>query len=75
MTFPVHDWQFWVVTVAALLGAWRVLRTLLAVARTPKGETPACPGCDSCGAASSAPARGEGLVQLGAGRSGTRADS
>lgn len=69
MTFPLHDWQFWVVTLAALLGAWWVLRSLLAVARTPKGQTPTCPGCNSCGAESAVPAKGgEGLVQLGGGR-------
>jgi hypothetical protein len=26
MTFPVHDWQFWVVTIIAAFAAWMVLR-------------------------------------------------
>ncbi|MDX2115680.1 MAG: hypothetical protein SFZ24_08685 [Planctomycetota bacterium] len=29
MSVPVGDWQFWVVTAAALLGAWWIWRSVL----------------------------------------------
>ena len=29
MSFPVHDWQFWVATLAALGALWFLLRPLL----------------------------------------------
>lgn len=31
MTFPLHDWQFWVVTGAALLAALWLLRGILPI--------------------------------------------
>ncbi len=39
---PWHDWQFYVVTAAALLGAWSLLRQL-APRSGPSG--PACGAC------------------------------
>ncbi len=38
---PWNDWQFWIVTLAALAAAGAVVRPLLP--RRSKG--PACPGC------------------------------
>lgn len=29
MKFPLHDWQFWVVTALAGLALWWILRSLL----------------------------------------------
>ena len=29
MPFPIHDWQFWVASFAALTAAWFLLRPLL----------------------------------------------
>jgi hypothetical protein len=39
---PWHDWQFWLVTAAALVAAWFVLRTVLP---RRKDAGPGCPGC------------------------------
>lgn len=29
MKFPIHDWQFWVVSFAALAAVWYMTRSLL----------------------------------------------
>ena len=29
MPFPIHDWQFWLVTAIAVVAAWFVLREVL----------------------------------------------
>lgn len=36
MSFPVDDWQFWVVTICAAACAWFVLRPLLPRALAPR---------------------------------------
>jgi hypothetical protein len=64
------DWQFLVVTLAALAGALVLLKPLLA-ARRAKPQSGACGRCSSadCGKESAVPAGGPtGLVTLGAGR-------
>jgi hypothetical protein len=54
-SLPWADWQFWVVTVAAAAGLWRLVQPLLA--RRPKGEA-ACGHCAAGAAACAAkPAR------------------
>jgi hypothetical protein len=35
---PLHDWQFWVVSVAALWGAWAMTRQLLPLKRKGRGK-------------------------------------
>ncbi len=44
---PISDWQFWIVTFLALLGAWRGVRSLV-----PRRGA-ACGGCSSGDRASS----------------------
>ncbi len=48
---PWHDWQFWVVTVAASWGAWTLLRQMV-----PKSD-PSAPACGSCASGSAACAK------------------
>lgn len=64
MSLPVGDWQFWVVSLIAVGGAWLVVKPL--VARKGKAE----PGCANCtfGAASIQHRPASPLVQLGGGR-------
>ena len=70
MSFGV-DWQFVIVTLAALWGAWILLRPLLPTrkAKTASGETGACARCSAgTPCASNGGARGtSGLVTLGSG--------
>lgn len=40
---PVHDWQFWVVTAAALVALLVVLRPFLPARKGARSS--ACPGC------------------------------
>ncbi len=51
-SLPLHDWQFWVATVLAVLALWLTLRPLLP-ARNKKNA--ACPGCPSGSAAQKPP--------------------
>lgn len=50
---PVSDWQFWIVTLAAVYGLWRVIKIFL-----PRKDKQA--GCTHCasGAAASRKKRG-----------------
>lgn len=60
---PITDWQFWVVTLAAALGLFQLLRTL-----RPGRDGAPCPTCASGKAACAKPAAqppGPRLVQLG----------
>lgn len=50
---PVDDWQFWIVTAAALWGAFAVARPFLPRKAKPTGG---CPGC-AAGAAAMRPKR------------------
>lgn len=62
------DWQFLVVSLAALWGAWALLRPLLRWRAARKRALPACARCaagESCGTAE--PAKNGGLVTIGAG--------
>ncbi len=36
MSFPINDWQFWVASLAALAGAWFILRPLIPYKRKRK---------------------------------------
>jgi hypothetical protein len=36
MAFPVHDWQFWVVTLLALVALYAVARSLIPAGLWPK---------------------------------------
>jgi hypothetical protein len=49
---PVHDWQFWVVTLLALGGAWLVAKPFLPKRRSMSEGDPSCPTCASGSAAS-----------------------
>jgi hypothetical protein len=64
------DWQFAVVTLAALWGAWAILRPLLRWRAARKAA--ACPRCAAGEACASqregAGPRGQPLVQIGSGR-------
>jgi len=44
MSFPVLDWQFWVVSAVAGIGLWRLIKQFLP---TPS-KSDGCPGCDQC---------------------------
>jgi hypothetical protein len=58
---PIDDWQFWVVTLAAALGFFQLLRTL-----RPTRDGAPCPSCATGTAACAKPApQGPRLVQLG----------
>ncbi len=59
------DWQFAIVTLAALWGAWILLRPLLS-SRKASGKSGACGSCSSSCAKDSA-GGGSGLVSLGGG--------
>lgn len=65
------DWQFLVVTAAALWGMWILLRPFLPRRRKDEEEAAACPRCTASGSCASKPARaegaGSGLVTLGSG--------
>lgn len=52
---PWHDWQFWVVTAAAVLSLWTLLRPFL-----KRGDANA-PNCGSCAAGAAACARPSAL--------------
>jgi hypothetical protein len=41
MRLPVEDWQFYVVSFAALFGVWVLVRTLL----PRRSSSSPCPGC------------------------------
>lgn len=49
---PLHDWQFWVVSLLALWGLWLLARPLLPVRKSSNADEAGCPNCAS-GAASS----------------------
>jgi hypothetical protein len=74
MAVPIGDWQFYVVTAAALCGAVAIVRPLFTRRKANADGSPAaCPHCASgtaaCSKASPAPAAGgERLVTLGSGR-------
>lgn len=62
------DWQFWVVTLAALWGAVAIVRPILR--RRKEAADAACPHCaagNACAKKPEPPA-GERLVTLGGGR-------
>lgn len=67
---PVHDPQFWIVTAAALVGLWTLLRQFRP---SRSDEGPACGGCAAGAAAcakprtteADAPGAGSGLVRIG----------
>lgn len=59
------DWQFVAVTLAALWGAWLLLRPLLSRKAGPK--TGACGSCSSSGCTKDSAVSGSGLVSLGGG--------
>lgn len=65
------DWQFVIVSLAALWGAWAILRPLLRSRAARRAESAACAHC-SAGHACAAPkvAANDSLVTLGAGRIG-----
>lgn len=75
-SLPWHDWQFYVVTVAALWGAWRFLSPLLP--RRPGAAAAPCGSCASGAAAcarkpetaalTASPGPNAPLVKIGAGR-------
>jgi len=44
---PIGDWQFWIVTLVAGLGLWKLVRTFW-----PKRKTTGCTHCASGSAAS-----------------------
>lgn len=44
---PIGDWQFWVVTLVAAVGLWKIVRMLW-----PKKRTSGCSHCASGSAAS-----------------------
>jgi hypothetical protein len=48
---PLHDWQFWIVTLLALGGGWIVMRTVLPARRRNATGDPTCPNCASGSAA------------------------
>lgn len=76
------DWQFLVVTAAALWGVWILLRPFLPRRRKEEeeGAAAACPRCTASGSCASrasgrtgnAGVGGSGLVTLGSGSSGGR---
>ncbi len=78
---PWHDWQFYVVSAAAVWGAWSLLRQLL------PSSGPAGPACGACAAgagacacarkpaAAEAATQGPPLVMLGDRRRGDNAVS
>ena len=58
MSFPLDDWQFWVVTLVAVASVLPIVRVLV-----PKASRDdACPGCTTC--ESEAPPPGQ-LVTIG----------
>jgi hypothetical protein len=67
------DWQFLVVTAAALWGLWILVRPFLR-----RQEKPGCPNCAASGHCQSQPARGGGggerLVTLGSGPRSARSE-
>ena len=74
------DWQFLVVTAAALWGLWILLRPFLPRRRKEQEEAAgdaACPRCSASGSCASKPAKSggaadSGLVTLGSGGMGKR---
>jgi hypothetical protein len=48
---PIHDWQFWVVTAAAIVCAINLVRQMI-----PRQGAPACGNCAAGAAACSRPA-------------------
>jgi len=50
MSFPVSDWQFWVVTVAAMGSFWALVKPFL-----PGGKSETNSPCSHCGVAAGAP--------------------
>jgi hypothetical protein len=42
---PLHDWQFWTVSLLAALGLWIVARPFLPRRKNREGDAPACPNC------------------------------
>ena len=68
MTIPVADWQFWIVTLVALFGLVKLVRTVLPDKKKPNAPCPHCAsGSAACAKTSSVPtaATGEKLVTLG----------
>lgn len=67
MTFPLGDWQFWTVTVAAAGSLWLLVKPFLA--RDPEGGGGPC---SHCGVSKGSPCQRssgpERLVLLGKGR-------
>ena len=43
MPIPFDDWQFWVVTLAAMTALWMVIRPLLPRGRKTTGQCAGCP--------------------------------
>ncbi len=54
---PLHDWQFWVVTLLMLWGLWVLLRAIVPARRKAGDADPSCPNCASGEAASQGPRR------------------
>lgn len=63
MSLPWTDWQFYVVTAAAVWGAVTLGRQIL-----PRGGSSASPACGGCAAGAAACAKRTDLVQLGVSR-------
>lgn len=49
---PLHDWQFWVVTVLVSLAVYALARTFLPRRRAESTGDASCPTCPSGGARS-----------------------
>jgi hypothetical protein len=63
MVFPWHDWQFWVVTAACLLGLLGIVSPFL-----PRRGKPA-DACGGCATGTAACARKQALERVGVARS------
>lgn len=63
MSFPITDWQFWLVTLVAGLGLWQLIKQFLPSPSSSQG----CRGCDTC-ATEQSTATPSKLVVLGGGQ-------
>lgn len=67
MSFPVHDWQFWSVTFAAVGAVWLLVRPFFDSADSPPSG--ACGNCPQASGERCGPGGGrERLVVLGGDR-------
>ncbi|MGD2113856.1 MAG: hypothetical protein PVG07_02315 [Acidobacteriota bacterium] len=51
MSFPIADWQFWIVTLTAAGSVWALVRPFLPGGKSDESSAP----CSHCGAAPGAP--------------------